>query len=120
MVNVQHTVVKEGKGTQVIFGELGQLWKSRTACRALQALMNGARSQRTLQRELGMKASLVSDAVRFLEKGRYIRTWTQEARRDKLYGLTSHGLYLASLVNDLAEQNQITDILISGRGSHHA
>ena len=67
-----------------------------------------------------MKASLVSESVCFLEKGGYIRSWTERARRDKLYAISSRGLHLAFLVYELAELNGLTDIINASGGGQIA
>ena len=107
-------------GTRELFHLLGVLWGSRNTCRVLLALIQDAKTQRTLQRELGMKASLVCVAVSVLDEHELVRAWTDPARRDKLYTVTSRGLHVASLLEDFIERNQLGHTLGPVRGVESA
>ena len=106
---------KDG-GAQRMLRQLGIIWNHRGASRVLATLVGHTRTQRTLQHELSMKASAVNDAIHLLEAQGYVRCWTEMGRRDKLYAANAQGLHVACMIEDLAAQNNIQDILSAGRG----
>ncbi len=96
----------EQPGPNEVFRKLDIIWNSNPARRVLQGLVLTPKTQRTLQRELSLKASSVSEAVCLLENHGFVRSWTKDSRRDKLYTATLHGVHLAQLLTEIDTCNK--------------